>query len=501
MIGETLGNYRIVSNLGRGGMGAVYLAEHTVIGRKAAIKVLLPQMSLDSDLVERFFNEAKMAGKLHHPGLVEVFDFGVHRDGSAYIVMELLVGESLTQRMAASGRLSIDLSLALTRQVALALHAVHEQGIVHRDLKPENVFLLPDTEAPGGVRVKLLDFGIAKLAKEDAPRSVKTKTGAVFGTPRYMAPEQCRSAGAVDHRADIYALGCILYEMVLGVPPFDYDGWGELVAAHIHETPPRPTELAPNLAPALEALMLKMLAKRIEDRHASAAQLVAEIDALWDHLARTGDVVLTRPSAPTGRRPPQHGDAVSAPTLPVAAEIKPPSTLPSPTRSRRRYWLALPAVAVLAGVAIVAPMVMSEREAPAPVTATTPTPTPVTPAPAKEPAVSVPEAPPAPASPASSTVQLAIESIPSGATVYRRSDGIRLGRTPWVGTFARTQGDLDLRIKLSGYRDGHVTLSTAKDGKETVKLVAAPSRPHDGKTKPGAKPDDGATFLDPYGAK
>ena len=496
VIGETLGNYRVVSSLGKGGMGEVYLAEHQLIGRTAAIKVLLPQMSIDADLVHRFFNEAKLAGRLQHPGLVEVFDFGIHHDGSAYIVMELLHGESLTKRIASSGRLPLGLALAVTRQVAIALHAAHEHGVVHRDLKPENVFLTKDAESPAGIRVKVLDFGIAKLAQEDAPRSVKTKTGAVFGTPRYMAPEQCRNAGGVDRRADIYALGCIVYEMVLGVPPFDYDGWGELVAAHIHETPPRPTELSPGLSPSVESLVLRMLAKRVEDRFQTMAEVVAALDVLWDELAANGEVSLTRPpSAPLLTRAASIDGPASAPTLPVAAEMKP--SMPPPRR--RRYVVPLVAGTVVAAGAIVVLVTGAgarDRDdrptrAAAPIANPAPAPAQVAPV----------EPPPAPApAPESETIQLVVESVPSGADVYRRSDGVRLGRTPWSRTFVRTDGALDLRIKLSGYRDEQVTLSTERDGKQVVKLVASRSRPSRG-DKPRGQGSGGPTFLDPYGEK
>src|SRR5262245_379069 len=146
MIGETLGNYRVLSAIGKGGMGEVFLAEHTLIGRRVAIKVLLQQFSLDADTVTRFFNEARAAAKLHHPGLVEVFDVGHHSNGAAYIVMELLVGESLKARVERDKRLAPAIALAIARQVATGLEAAHEQGIVHRDLKPENIFLLPDPE-------------------------------------------------------------------------------------------------------------------------------------------------------------------------------------------------------------------------------------------------------------------------------------------------------------------------------------------------------------------
>src|ERR1044071_8252151 len=276
MKGESLGNYRIVETIGEGGMGVVYQAVHVLIGRKVAIKRLLPQMVKDNELVDRFFNEARAAAMIQHPGLVEVFDFGHHTDGSAYIVMELLEGESLTARIAREGSIQIATAVVIARQVASALHAAHEQRIVHRDLKPENVYLIADRNAPAGVRTKVLDFGIAKLARTEDQRSVKTKTGTVFGTPRYMAPEQCRNATDVDRRADIYALGCILYEMLVGDPPFDYNNWAELVAAPLYEAPPRPSKHEPRVPPDVEAIVLRALAKQPEDRYATMFDMAVD---------------------------------------------------------------------------------------------------------------------------------------------------------------------------------------------------------------------------------
>src|SRR6188768_1007098 len=190
--GGRLGNYRMVSEIGHGGMGVVYLAEHTLLGRKVAVKILRNDVA--PELVERFFTEARAAASLQHPGLVDVFDFGHDARGSAYIVMEFLAGESLAERLERDPRLPLHIACSITRSVANALHVAHEQGIVHRDLKPGNIFLIPDDEAPAGVRTKVLDFGIAKLLRDREPRSVKTHSGALIGTPRYMSPEQCKSA-------------------------------------------------------------------------------------------------------------------------------------------------------------------------------------------------------------------------------------------------------------------------------------------------------------------
>src|SRR5215831_18237470 len=166
VIGTTVGSYRILDKLGEGGMGAVYLAEHTLIGRRAAVKVLLPELSNNQEIVNRFFNEARSTAQIKHPGLIDIYDFGYHTTGSAFIVMEFLDGESLASRLRRESRLPIALLATLGRQIASALAAAHQKGIVHRDLKPDNVFLVVDAEMQHGVRAKVLDFGIAKLQSD-----------------------------------------------------------------------------------------------------------------------------------------------------------------------------------------------------------------------------------------------------------------------------------------------------------------------------------------------
>ncbi|TMQ19215.1 MAG: serine/threonine protein kinase [Deltaproteobacteria bacterium] len=197
MGGAMIGQYRVTGVIGRGGMGAVYAGEHTLLGRPAAIKVLLPELSQKQDVVTRFFNEARAATAIRHPGIIEIYDFGWTSEGAAFIVMEHLEGDTLARRSARSP-FRWPAVLAIARQIAGALGAAHAKGIVHRDLKPDNVFLVPDPEVPGGERIKLLDFGIAKLAVDSTTTVNVTKTGAVMGTPTYMAPEQCRGV-VVDH--------------------------------------------------------------------------------------------------------------------------------------------------------------------------------------------------------------------------------------------------------------------------------------------------------------
>jgi len=198
-----------------------------------------------------------------------VFDFGYHHD-TAFIVMELLEGESLDARLRRLGHLPAMDVLRLTRQLALSLFAAHQRGVIHRDLKPENIFVVPDLEVFGGERTKILDFGIAKLSDAETNR-LRTQTGLMMGTPVYMSPEQCRGAGSIDHRADVYSLGCVMFQMLTGRPPFDHEGGGELIAAHLKEIAPAPSSLVslpPEIEGAVRAILVDARARDRSRRHA-----------------------------------------------------------------------------------------------------------------------------------------------------------------------------------------------------------------------------------------
>jgi serine/threonine-protein kinase len=278
VIGSTAGSYRIIDVLSVGGMGTVYRAEHTLIGRLAAVKVLNPAMSVSTDIIERFFNEARATTLIKHPGIVEVYDFGYLESGNAYLVMEFLEGRTLDKRNKARGPIAAAEAAALLRAVCGPLAAAHAKGIVHRDLKPDNIFLVPDAESPLGERPKLLDFGIAKLT-DIGLAGTATKTGSLMGTPTYMSPEQCRGTGDVDHRADIYSLGCIFFELVTGRPPFIERGAGELIASHLFVDPEPPSRFA-SVSPHAEQLILAMISKQAAQRPQSAydlAHLLSEV--------------------------------------------------------------------------------------------------------------------------------------------------------------------------------------------------------------------------------
>jgi serine/threonine protein kinase len=327
---STFGAYRVLGKLGEGGMGAVFLAEHSLIGRRAAIKVLRAERNVQRDNVERFFNEARATSAVVDPGIVQVFDFGVTEDNTAYIVMEYLEGEVLQQRLRRLERLAPLDALRIVRQVAGSLAAAHAAGIIHRDLKPENLFVVRDSEAPAGERVKILDFGIAKLTDTNDAR-MHTRPGAVMGTPVYMSPEQCADTSKTDHRADIYSLGCVFYHLLTGVPPFDLQGFGAIAAAHLHDQATPPSMVIPHLPFELDAVVLRCLAKAPSDRFQTMGELQQACDLLIGQLT-----------------------ALAAPTMSLRGYTPSPvyATLGSPTPARRLgRSIVLSSLAIALGVA------------------------------------------------------------------------------------------------------------------------------------------------------
>jgi eukaryotic-like serine/threonine-protein kinase len=267
MVGKKINNYELRELVGDGAMGVVYLAEHPVLRRRAAVKLLKRQYLESPSLVTRFVNEARAAAAIHHPNVIEVIDVGMVDNEIPYIMMEYLEGEPLSRRLTRE-RLGVGKAVDIAIQAARAVAASHAMEIVHRDLKPENLFLVPDPMSPGGERVKVLDFGIAKLRPDwGGSEGPKTRTGVIFGTPAYMSPEQCRGLNdEVDASTDVYALGCILFEMLCGRVPFTSPGWGDVLMMHMSDEIPVPSADNPRVPPAIDRVVMTALAKKKGDR-------------------------------------------------------------------------------------------------------------------------------------------------------------------------------------------------------------------------------------------
>jgi serine/threonine protein kinase len=308
-LGMQVGDYRVEEKIGAGGMGTVYRAVHSTNGKVVAIKVLSGVHARDANSVRRFILEIRAVNEIHHPNLVDIFSFGQLTDGRYYYVMEFLEGCSLGALMRARGRLRPEEVLEVFLDVLRALEAAHRKGIVHRDLKPDNVFLV-DVRAGRPLKAKLLDFGLAKLVQDPAPAVPLTAAGMAVGTPQYMAPEQCK-ARKVDGRADLYALGVMLYEAVTGRLPCDGKSTLEIWEAHVRRVPRRPAELAPDVSPELESIIMTLLAKSPEERFSSADAVIAALTSesarlptatpsLADHIltgASASDVARAIPSS------------------------------------------------------------------------------------------------------------------------------------------------------------------------------------------------------------
>ena len=281
-VGARVNDYVIENKIGEGAMGAVYRAVHPAIGRHVAIKVMTPKVFDEPDAVKRFVAEARAVAAIRHTGIVDIFGFGRLPDGRTYLVMEWLEGTSMGAILK-QGPIPHEEACDFIRQIARALEAAHSKGIIHRDLKPENVFIHHiDDEKP---ITKLLDFGLAKVTTKEDRLVARTRTGQLLGTPLYMSPEQCKSKG-VDHRTDIYALGCMGYELLAGRVPFDADNVAELISSHLLAPPPRPQQFNPNLAPELDELLFQMIAKDPAQRPTLA------------HVRRAISQSLSRPSTP-----------------------------------------------------------------------------------------------------------------------------------------------------------------------------------------------------------
>ncbi len=269
--------YRIVRLIGEGGMGSVHEGENTLIARRVAIKVMHAAATQNEQALLRFEREAQAAGRIGSDHILEVLDLGRLDNGDRYMVMEYLDGEPLSARIERLGKMTPEQIAPLMRQACKGLQAAHDAGIIHRDLKPDNIYVLREKAGQPDF-VKIIDFGISKFSALGSDMNM-TRTGAVMGTPYYMSPEQAKGSSQVDPRSDVYALGVIMYEAVTGHVPFDGNTFNELMFKIVLSEPPKLSEAVPDLDPNFAAIINKSMARELDDRYASATQLMHALDA------------------------------------------------------------------------------------------------------------------------------------------------------------------------------------------------------------------------------
>jgi len=462
--GEMVGEYRIERIIGKGSFGVVYKAVHPVIGKAAAVKILKREFSSNPQMVSRFIAEARAVNQIRHRNIVDIFSFGVFRDGRQYYVMELLEGEPLDLFLTRTGLLAVVDALPLLDRIARALDAAHGAGIVHRDLKPANVFLAEDE---GARFPKLLDFGVAKLMREEPHADFRTTTGAMLGTPHYMSPEQCRG-DSVDYRTDVYSFGVMIHQMLTGRLPYDAESILKVMNMHNSAPPPRMSRENPAVPPALDAPVLRMLEKDPARRPQSAGEACRGIA----EAARSGGVSIPSmpvssnrtlavpPSAPFDSR--RSGSARPAGTLgPQTVSNRPPRRLVVLTTA------ATTSVALLVGAAAV----VSHLGSPAP--ATTASAGPSTTASEQR---STPS--PSTDSPTGVDVRFSVQSVPPAAEAFL--EGRSLGAAPGPVLVPRGNKPVTLLFKANGYRPKTVEITPTGDGVVSVTLSpqTGPARPH-----------------------
>jgi len=463
LVGTTLaGRYRITRKIGQGGMGAVYEATHTLIGKRVAVKVLLEKYARRQALVSRLEQEARLASSCENEHIIDITDFGTTEDGRTFVAMEYLEGESLAECLAREHQLPEQRILHIVSQVASALVAAHAKGIVHRDIKPENLFLLRRRDQDF---VKVVDFGISKSLRasdeaEEQPRL--TQTGMVLGTPLYMSPEQARGEDELDARVDIYALGVIMYEATTGRVPFTGNNYLSVISQVLNEDPIPPSVLRPRLSEELEAIILRAMSRDREDRYASATELQHDVTALLDDPTRSTE--RARITAPRRKR--------SKSPLKIAV------------------WVALIAVVIAAVVTTVVMLFggseVVKRRAERVV---------VPPPPIAVDAAPVPEAD---AAPETETLEVAVKTEPPGAEI--QVDGVDKGPSPVVVRLVVHDHFTRITASAPGYDDKTITFNTYVD-KGTAYTIKLKRATRSSPVSPGSRgvgaPQDGAGSATP----
>jgi serine/threonine protein kinase len=349
--GENVGPYRIVEQLGSGGMATVFKAYHASLDRYVAIKVLHPAFKQDPNFLSRFQREARIVAKLQHPAIVPVYDFNEH-NGQPYLVMRFIEGETLKARLS-EGDLPLPEVVRVMHPVGEALHYAHGQGVLHRDVKPSNVLLTPDGS------VFLADFGLARIAQ--AGESTLSQD-ALVGTPQYISPEQARGDPDLDVRTDIYSLGVVLYELLIGRVPYQADTPYAVIHDHIYAPLPLPRSIKPGFPEALERVLLKALAKERDDRYASVAELMTAFEAAAQTIISEAPTQALAPEAQQSSVADQP-EAVPLPIVPAT----PAPTPESKSKSKKTRWIGLGLAAVIIVAVVVLFVVSGNRPSPIPV--------------------------------------------------------------------------------------------------------------------------------------
>jgi len=493
--GQSFGNFQVVRLLGEGGFGEVYEAENPYLQRRAAIKVLHTGMVQDPELVRRFLNEARAASAIRHPNIIDVFDAGVTPEGEPYILMEFLDGDSLQKAILQQGRMPLRAVQEVARQAGSALAAAHAAGIVHRDLKPENLFLIKDAAMPLGFRVKVLDFGIAKIKPRGDERgsTQKTQTGMLMGSPAYMSPEQCRDSSDVDLRTDIYSLAIIVYEMLGGVGPFTSNSATEMLVMQMSSAPPPLRQHVPDVPEHVEQAVMRALAKDREVRYGTIEQFTGALLGDNSSPAAQGSATATAGGRQRTPSPVALGSLSSRFGLTSAPATSPSITTLSRATGevrtapesaegdldlesvRPKHW---PVFLVLGVVAAAAGLFLVLR----PATHTTPV---------RVSESSVAKSTPVAATP-SPTVRLLVQSSPAGASVIDEKDGRVLGMTPLQKSYPQATGAMGLVLRLAGYKDKSIVVPLDGNSSTSVDLEhAAAAAPAAAPAKPTAKSADG----------
>ncbi len=439
IIGTILNDrYEVTAKIGQGGMGAVYEARHTLIGKRVALKVLLDKHAEKEQVVARLKQEARLASSIGHDNIIDITDFGTTNTGRTFVVMEFLEGESLGACIARQGRIEPARIVAIATQIASALHAAHEKGIVHRDIKPDNIFLI---KRGGTDFVKVVDFGISKSMLPEESDDVRlTQTGMVLGTPLYMSPEQAQGEDDLDHRIDIYALGVILYEAVTGEVPFRGKNYLNILTQVIGDEPTRPSELVADIDHDLESVILKAMAKERDQRYQTMGAFLEDLQALADPDVKS-----------TGAR-------ITAARWRKKRERR--------SKSRYAAWIA-GVVAVGGASALAVTMLMggeaaskSRQRADAERLQ----------AQNAKPSKAVVPADAAVKEPAFVRAKIRLESTPPGALVYRDLRLVCEEPTPCDYLPAMTGEQIELRVELDGYQTGVLHVTPEFDDGQTARI-------------------------------